>query len=319
MMNEINKFTVERAAPVVIPTLCRYDHFRNCVESLSRCVLADQTDLYIGLDFPAKDSHKEGYNKIKEYIEKGIGGFKSVNVFAHEKNLGAVDNSRFLYNEVKKNHDCYIFTEDDNVFAPNFLLFVNEGLRRYHDDDSVYAVCGYCYPLDKDKENGYFLYPAYSAWGVGEWVKKAEKTQDSNAMLAYVDSILGSVDKVYKLYKKSPATLDGLISMRSRGHYYGDNIMETLLVEERVKCVFPATSKVKNMGHDGSGEHCDNSVDDVYAAQIIDDAKDAHFDLLPADKYQRKEEQMYLFKSRPAAVRIKILVKYILYRLHLLR
>ena len=31
-------------APVVIPTLCRYEHFKACLESLSLCTGAENTD-----------------------------------------------------------------------------------------------------------------------------------------------------------------------------------------------------------------------------------------------------------------------------------
>ena len=33
-------------APVLIPTLCRYDHLKRCIESLSACTHAEKTDLY---------------------------------------------------------------------------------------------------------------------------------------------------------------------------------------------------------------------------------------------------------------------------------
>ena len=45
---------VNNLAPVIIPTLCRYDHFKRLMESLNKCTWADKTDVYIGLDYPAK-------------------------------------------------------------------------------------------------------------------------------------------------------------------------------------------------------------------------------------------------------------------------
>ena len=49
-------------APVIIPTLCRFEHFNRCIESLSKCTWAEYTEVYIGLDYPAKESHWGGYN-----------------------------------------------------------------------------------------------------------------------------------------------------------------------------------------------------------------------------------------------------------------
>ena len=51
-------------APVLIPTLCRDEHFIRCIESLKRNAWAKYTDIYIALDFPCKESHWDGYNKI---------------------------------------------------------------------------------------------------------------------------------------------------------------------------------------------------------------------------------------------------------------
>lgn len=37
--------------PVLIPTLNRFQHFKECVESLAVCTHADKTELLIGLDY----------------------------------------------------------------------------------------------------------------------------------------------------------------------------------------------------------------------------------------------------------------------------
>ena len=57
-------------APVIIPTLNRYDHFVRCIQSLAKCTDASETDLIIGLDFPPSDKYVDGYKRIKEYCDK---------------------------------------------------------------------------------------------------------------------------------------------------------------------------------------------------------------------------------------------------------
>ena len=107
-------------APVVIPTLCRYEHLKRCIDTLSECTGADETELYVGLDFPAKESHWEGYRKICNYLPT-ITGFKNVVVIRREENMGATRNARDLLDIVHQKFDRYIFSEDDNEFSPNFL------------------------------------------------------------------------------------------------------------------------------------------------------------------------------------------------------
>lgn len=62
---------IENFSPVLICTLNRYVHFKRCIESLSACTYADKTDLFIGLDYPLKDEHWEGYLIIKDSYRIG--------------------------------------------------------------------------------------------------------------------------------------------------------------------------------------------------------------------------------------------------------
>ena len=122
-------------APIMIPTLCRFEHFKSCVESLAKCNLSKETDLYVSLDYPTKESHWDGYRRIKEYLEDGVSGFRKVYVYIQDKNLGAVGNWKFLYNILKNKYLYYIATEDDNVFSEHFLQYINEGLKMFINDE----------------------------------------------------------------------------------------------------------------------------------------------------------------------------------------
>lgn len=80
--------------PICIPTCNRYEHLKRCVESLSKCTLASETDLIISVDYPPSDKYVDGNEKIKKWLERGIEGFKSVQIFFQEKNLGAYEKLR---------------------------------------------------------------------------------------------------------------------------------------------------------------------------------------------------------------------------------
>jgi len=128
-------------APVIITTLCRFEHFKRCIDSLLQCTGAEFTDVYIGVDYPSKDSHWKGYNKICEYVQD-IKGFNKLVIIKREKNCGAVGNLKALREYVEKMYDRCIFSEDDNEFAPNFLEYMNEGLIRFKDNPIVLRICG---------------------------------------------------------------------------------------------------------------------------------------------------------------------------------
>lgn len=55
-------------APVLIPTVSRYEHLRNCLESLAKCTWADKTDVFVAVDYPGREKDWPVYRKIKEYL-----------------------------------------------------------------------------------------------------------------------------------------------------------------------------------------------------------------------------------------------------------
>ena len=64
-------------APVIIPTLCRYEKFVQCMESLRKNSWAKYTEIYVAVDYPSKESHWEGYNRICEYLNQDFPEFKA--------------------------------------------------------------------------------------------------------------------------------------------------------------------------------------------------------------------------------------------------
>lgn len=305
-------------APVVIPTLCRYEHFKRCIESLKDCEGARETELYIGLDYPLKPSHEEGYKNILKYIDAGIDGFKKVHVYEHPHNLGAEGNTEFLREQVYKNHSCSIWTEDDNSFSPNFLLFVNKCLSVYKDDERAFSVSGYAYPIKElSNQNTYYLYPAYSAWGVGIWHDKFKKEYHKFNSLDYSKSVLRSFSKSYSLLKMNPHVLTALISMVVKQQLYGDTIFESIQALEGKYSIFPTLSKSRNYGHDGSGLHCTSDDAQLYLNQEMDSSSSMNIDIAIGKDDKDCIPIIGRFKNVSRARKIKILTKYILYRLGL--
>ena len=236
--------------PVLIPTLNRYEHLRNCITSLSECRHSDETDLIIGLDYPPSKNYEEGYKKIKEYL-KTITGFRSVKVFERAINYGAVKNIRELIDYARENYEAYIVSEDDNVFSPVFLEFMNSALERWKDDDRVSTVCGYAMKTQYNETLDYILTSDYSAWGTGCWVDKTKIIEHS-----FVRDVLFSVKKSYYLFRRYPLCLEMLRNMYEKRQWYGDTVRTTYNIFNKRYQVRPSVSLVRNMGHDGSGLNC---------------------------------------------------------------
>lgn len=264
----------ETFAPIVIPTLCRYEHFRRCVESLACCTYADKSDLFIALDYPLDSSHWDGYRKICAYLDAGVSGFKSLTVLKREENYGVVNNSNELIDFVLQSYDCYIFTEDDNEFSPNFLDYINWGLRSFENDKSILAICGF-HRLDM---NGFtssaFSYPHFSAWGYGIWRDRRllfKEAGNHDLMRAALKRM-----PLWKVFSDEVIIANKYLNMISRDTIWGDSLT-TLFPNPRMHSVFPTVRKVKNWGNDGSGVNCNNlSLDKYYKTLPIDSDKTFH-------------------------------------------
>ena len=251
--------------PIVIPTLCRYELFVKCVDSLSKCTLAEQTELVIGLDFPLNKSHEEGWKKIKTYIG-AITGFRKLTVFTSDVNLGASKNLHRLIDYVYASYDAVILTEDDNFFSPCFLEFMNNGLNEFRDNPKIISVCGYT------AMQYYGVTHDFSAWGVGRWKEKHKGRE-----VEYYYNICHSLKKSYRIFKEYPSLLMMLMVMLKRKERYGDTMRSIDNMMNDTYQLRPALSMVRNLGQDGSGLH--SGINPEYLTQQISIEKHFNFSL----------------------------------------
>ena len=272
--------------PVFIPTLNRFYHFKNCVESLSQCMYADKTELVIGLDYPPSEKYIEGYKQIKDYIPS-IKGFAKVTLIEHTCNMGPGGNWASLVEYCESHYSAYIGSEDDNVFAPAFLDYMNRMLELYYNDDKILTISGYNFvDAYNQGEYTYYLSKDNCAWGTGYWVhKEKEINQDMNDGLFYRHALYCR-EKAKKILNTYPALYGMLNSMIISNSHWGDverTVYNILCDKYQVK---PAMSLVRNCGYDGSGIHC--GTDDYgLSSQEISDLKafDIGIGLGPADTY----------------------------------
>jgi len=246
-------------APLIVQVYTRKNHFINCIESLSKCRLADQTHLFIASDAPKTDADKEPVNEIRNYC-LNINGFKKVELIISEKNLGATETGGNAMIRVFSEYDKLIYTEDDNVFSPNFLEFINEGLEYYKKNPNIFSICGYKHPFKIPRKYQYDVFSTtiVAAWGFGLWKEK-----------------YFAMDKYPKYFDVSPRQKRKMsISWQtlmfdaiSNNKVYGDVFMVYYCLKNNMVNIFPVISLVQNHGFDGSGIHCGTS--SKYSSQEI--------------------------------------------------
>ena len=327
----------EYFAPVIIPTLNRYEHLLNCLDSLRQNSLATETDLYISVDFPPSSKYEEGYLKIKEYLNSTkITGFKSVNIFFQDKNLGPIKNPEFLISKIEKDYDYFIFSEDDNIFSKNFLEYMNYYLNKYKDDKNYFCVCGHSIPIrwNNPEPSVHKNITILSAYGYGLWVEKEKELYDFS--LKDLQNCMRNFKKSYSLFCSSKKMFCDAINTARGNHYIMLDENKNLVYIDTTRAIYtklthkyvimPTVSKVRNMGYDGSGVNCaeeknvTTSSTNIYnydfSMQPIDEAE--HFD---GTKYEvseisKKEYQLInkFFPESSFSV-IKSIIKWILFNL----
>lgn len=261
-------------APIIIPTLNRYEHLKRLVVSLMQCEEAKYTELVIGLDYPPNKSFVDGYNKVKEYLPT-IDVFRKVTILAADVNLGFDKNYERLRSYVwEHGYDSFIFSEDDNLFAPSFLSYLNWGLKTFKDDPSILAICSYREndePI-RDYPNNFYKAAGVRPYGFGIWKDRWERLEertDYETMKAFVDRM--PMLSVFKMEKVRVACK--YLYLYSHKIVHGDFCMGQMCTDEDMFCITPIKSLAKTLGTEGSGLHGANL--DIYKkefARVLDNS-----------------------------------------------
>ena len=286
-------------APVIIPTLCRSEHFIRCVESLKKNSWAQYTDIIVGLDYPLSEKHMNGWKKIMEYLsDNSFAEFNNFVVFKRDSNLGAGKNSYELRRYVQEHYDRYIYTDDDCEFSPNFLEYMDKCLDYFEDNPNIVAINGYSYPvkwITKDGSTCFIQDFNVATWGLGYWVKKIKPMEEyvkSGKMLRDAPIVITKekykkmIDSTFLEYFEGALRLFNKKSFMKK---MTDCAMTAYLACANKYAISPIVSKVRNLGFDGSGIYCiltdgdGNSARNMnYAQQIIDTSRS--FDIILNDE-----------------------------------
>lgn len=251
-------------APVAIPTLNRVAHLQRCLESLEENTYSDKTDVFISVDFPPSEKYNDGYKKVVQYLKEKeqSNKFKKMHIYYQSKNLGPYENIDFLLNIINKFFDVVIITEDDNEFSPNFIDYINKGLRIFKEDNRIISVCGCKEANWYNNNNSVIPLKMNPPYGVGYWFSKYNKVKNECRTTLISQEYIRKCN--FKKLKKEDRTLYDLYILNillsqkepfwSNGHI---NIIDTVLTiyMHLTGCfsVVPQVSTSRTWGNDGSG------------------------------------------------------------------
>jgi len=252
-------------APVLLSVYNRVSHFKKCLSSLSKCQGAENTVVYISSDAAACNSDIPKVKEIRNFILNFVGFKTIIPVFSEENTKGRIikDTYKIVFDKYSK----LIRSEDDNIFAPTFLTFVNKGLITYDDREDIFSISGYNSPFQMPNwyNNDVYLRTGFTAWGVGLWRNKWEAVDWSLDSYLSMFSKKENFDVLKRDYSRY---LPQLLKIRDTGVITGDGLILLHLLNYKMYSVYPTKTRVRNDGHDGSGINCgDNGT--IYMNQKI--------------------------------------------------
>jgi hypothetical protein len=175
-----------------------------------------------------------------------------------------------LSKEAIKDHEQFIYMEDDTEFSENYLEFMLKALDYFRDDPDVISVSGYSYPVKIKAENNCNIITQnaiFNMWGAGFWKDKYEifrkEIEDDLCLIRdfsynirhFKFSQYRRADYINYVAGVDPDAKD----VRKLCHMFANATDIALSVYMQVNGKYqamPRISKVRNNGFDGTGLYC---------------------------------------------------------------
>jgi hypothetical protein len=185
-------------SPIALFLYNRIKQTKYTVEALVSCVEAKDSDIFIFCDGPKKDASLTELRAIQEVIAfaKQIKGFKSIQIFEHQFNLGLSNSIIFGINKVFESYETIVVIEDDIMVSDEFLYFINTAINKYNNNNLVAGISGYSFPI---KINEPYFVRTGSCWG---WATFKSVWTDFIAQRnkIHVNSIQTEEKKLFNVY-----------------------------------------------------------------------------------------------------------------------
>jgi len=246
----------ESLRPVILITVYdRYNHIKQCIESIECADGVESFDIIIGSDNAFSVDHQESINQVKSYLRKKISNnrFNNFTVIDHKHNVGESKNLKTLHKEAQNSgFKTFIHMEDDVVVGRYFLEFMEDALNIYKDETDVVAVRAYRDPSEEKYRQQTFLSNRMCAYGYASWYKKWERVCNLCDSRNYASIVLQD----FKLFRSIVryAANGKSYPFLAEGLYSASDIEIGLMMEvENLKILCSPESLTANRGLDGSG------------------------------------------------------------------
>ncbi|QUE30740.1 glycosyltransferase [Francisella philomiragia] len=246
---------MQKLAPIVLFVYNRPWHTHQTIEALQKNKLAIDSELFIYSDAPKNENAIEKVQQVRDYI-KSIDGFKKVTIIEREKNWGLAGSIIDGVTKIVNQYGKIIVLEDDLVTSPYFLKFMNDALEFYRNEEKVWHISGWNYPINTESLDDTFLWRVMNCWGWATWANRWQHYEKN------VDKTIGeftkedikrfNLDGAENFWEQVVLNKEGKINTWAIFWY-------ATIFKNSGLCLNPVKTFVENIGHDSSGEHCGDS------------------------------------------------------------
>lgn len=240
-------------APIIIFAYKRVDTLKQTIDSLKKCIHADESEVIIFSDGASGQSDFQQVDEVRKYL-KELNGFKSLKINYSDTHKQLANSIISGVTEVFNQYEQVIVLEDDLIASVNFLEFMNEALDKYRQQKMVFSISGYSIPIKVPLNYPFDVYftPRASSWGWATWkdrwngidwlVKDYSEFKKSRKQISEFNK--GGSDLSNMLTRQMNGKLD---SWAIRWCYH-EFKMKTLTV-------YPVISKIQNIGFSTDATH----------------------------------------------------------------
>lgn len=176
----------------------------------------------------------------------------TVHITEREKNFGLAASVIDGVTHVIAKHGKAIVLEDDLLFAPYFLQYMNDALNKYEQDEKVISIHGYTYPVKQKLPATFFLRGA-DCWGWATWKRGWDLfNSDGSYLLQQIKkqklASAFNFNHTFDYMKMLELQVQGKNSSWAV-RWYASAFLQNKLT------LYPGKSLVQNIGTDGGGTH----------------------------------------------------------------
>lgn len=280
-------------APVIVFTYKRLDKTIECLNALCKNKGCEKTDLIIFSDGPKTLSDVDAVENVRLYLRKFCEEnkfFKKTELIISEKNKGLATSIIQGVTSVINKYGTAIVVEDDLVTSEDFIEYMNGALCYYEDNDHIASISAFTAPMKclKRYKKDVYVTRKGECWGWATWkkywnevdwnVSSFKEYYSNTKMRKEFDSIGAGLDSMLCAYMEG--TLD---VWAVRWCYY--------LYRNKLLTVYPTVSRTKNIGVDGTGEHCASS--ERWNTSLEESIAPCKFEMLDVNLYMERKSVEY--------------------------